>query len=143
MNDDTRITLADVAYAGFCRDGSTAHAAALGIDFHSCERGELTVGQLKAVNDPLADRIVEACHQRVTGQRAAAVRNEELIVKPSDLRSIGFCKEGADALLADVGMGWADVRQGKVTVKTLRAIGRPECEMLAVAVEARAARLEG
>lgn len=143
MNDDTIITLADIAAAGFCRGGALQHANRIGVDFHAVGRGRLTVGALKATNDPLADQVIEACHQRVTGQRAAAVRNEELAVRPSDLKSIGYWDEAIEPLLQATSLTLKDVKQGKLTVGHLRAFGRAETEMLAVAIETRAARSEG
>ena len=143
ISDDERITLGDVAAAGFCRGGSRIHAKNLGIDFEDCERGELTAGRLRETEDPLAERVVSAAERRLSGEIAAAARNPSVIVTPADLRTIGYCKDGAGEMLTTCGLTWRDLMRGKITVAVLREVGSPETEMLALVAEARAAQTGG
>ena len=131
----TIVLLRDLAAMGFCRDGAIKYAQAKSLDFFAVERGEVTSDYLRTLNDTMFNRLADAADRRAA--LAVAKIDCDVVVIPADLRKAGFCRDGLSSVALPLGLSWADLRHGRITVSQLRGLHVPEADGIADIAEAR------
>ncbi len=131
--DDYVITITDLSEAGFCLDGSIGYMPNVGVTLDDVESGRVTLGWLRTVNDAHCQRVARIIDQRRERELLAGPVNR--IVRVSDFVRLGWNRENLRENCHLWGISWDDVRRGKVTIESLRALSNLEAHKLADSIE--------